>query len=140
MPVKRDRSPGPTYMTVDEAIAAADSILPGVVAPEGERDERWQALIAIGDFVETQAEAVWPFIVRWGVFPDEDLRTAVATLLLEHLLEYHFDEFILRVEEAAQSDPLFGDTISRCWKFGQAEEPSRAARFDRLVASFHRTG
>jgi hypothetical protein len=53
---------------------------------------------------------------------------------LEHLLEYHFDAFITRFEQEAQRDVLFADAISRCWKIGQAEEPGRSERFDRLLA------
>lgn len=92
------------YPTVHEAIAAADRILPGRVAPDGEEDPRWQAMIAVGDFVETEPEAVWSFARRWGTSPDDDLRTAVATLLLEHLLDYHFDALIARVEDSALND------------------------------------
>ena len=60
---------------------------------------------------------------------------AVATCLLEHLLEYHFDHFIARVEDRARADALFATTVSCCWKFGQSEDPKRAARFDRLIAA-----
>jgi hypothetical protein len=120
-------------MTVQEAIAAANSVLPGEAAPAGDLDERWQAIIRVGEFVETEPELVWSFIMRWGSSSDEDLRMAIATCLLEHLLEYHFDGFIARVEETAAADRLFGHMVSICGKFGHAEEPGRAARFDRLV-------
>src|SRR5262245_38109410 len=95
-------------MTVQEAIAAADAILPGHAAPAGEIDQRWQAIIKIGEFIEDEPEAVWAFIVRWGPSSDSDLRAAIATCLLEHLLEYHFDAFIARVEHGAHADALFG--------------------------------
>jgi hypothetical protein len=85
--------------------------------------------------VETEHEAVWSFAQRWGTSPDDDLRSAVATLLLEHLLEHHFDVMIGTVEHVALNNALFADTVCRCWKLGQAEEPSRAARFDRLIAA-----
>ena len=124
-------------MTVEEAIAAAEALLPGHSAPEGETDPRWQAIIAVGEFVESQPDPVWVFVVRWGSSPDADLRMAIATCLLEHLLEFHFDDFISRVEQWALADPLFGDMTTSCWKFGQSEEPRRAARLDRLVAAVH---
>jgi hypothetical protein len=122
-------------MTVQETIAQAEAILPGRVAPEGETDARWQAVIAVADFIETDPEEVWSFILRWGCSEDEDLRAAIATCALEHLLEHHFDRFIARVEDAARGNPLFASTVSSCWKFGQSEEPTRAARLDRLFAS-----
>jgi len=55
-------------------------------------------------------------------------------LLLEHLLEYHFDLIFPRVEAAARSNPWFAKTTTQCWKFGQAKDPARAARFDELCS------
>jgi hypothetical protein len=37
--------------------------------------------------------------------------------------------------ESPAADPLFASMVTSCWKFGQSDEPTRAARFDRLVAS-----
>lgn len=125
-------------MTVQEAISAAESILPGHAAPEGEIDARWQAIIAVSEFIEAEPEVVWSFASKWGAHPDEDLRMAISTCVLEHLLEHHFDAFISRVEEAANVDQLFAETVSSCWKFGQSDEPTRAARLDRLKASIRR--
>ena len=119
-------------MTVQEAIAAAEQILPGRASPKGSKDSRWQAVIEIGNFVAEEPEAIWPFVLKWGSHEDEDLRTAIATCLLEHLLEYHFDLLFPRVETAARSNTLFADTTAMCWEFGEAEEPIRAARFNRL--------
>jgi hypothetical protein len=128
-------------MTVQDAIDQADAVLPGTAAPDGETDPRWQAVIAVAEFIESDPEAVWSFVLRWGCSEDEDLRMAIATCVLEHLLQHHFDQFISRVEEAARADHRFADTVSHCWKFGQSEKPSRAARLDRLNASLgRRTG
>src|SRR6188508_1311809 len=106
-------------MTVHEAIASAEAILPGIAAPDGQLDPRWQAIISIGEFVETEPEAVWSFILRWGASSDADLRMAVATCLLEHLLEIHFDDFINRVDATSAESQLFGKTVTACWTFGQ---------------------
>jgi hypothetical protein len=81
---------------------------------------------------------MWSFVLRWGCSEDEDLRMAIATCVLEHLLEHHFDTFISRVEETARANRLFAETVSSCWRFGQSEEPGRAARLDRLTASLRR--
>ena len=89
----------------------------------------------MSEFIQTDPEPVWSFASRWGSSPDEDLRMAIATCILEHLLEHHFDDFISRVELAAHADSFFADTVSQCWKFGHAEDPERAARLDRLVAA-----
>jgi hypothetical protein len=101
-------------MNVQEAIATADSLLPDQAAPEGVVDPRWQAIITVGEFIKDEPEAVWSFVVRWGASTDEDLRMAIATCVLEHLLEHHFDDFISRVEQAVHADPLFGDMAASC--------------------------
>jgi hypothetical protein len=118
--------------SIHELTRQAEAILPGAPAPDGEIDPRWQAIIEIGRHVEAHPEEVWSFVSKWGGHEQEDLRTAIATCLLEHLLEYHFEEVMPRVEAAANTDPLFGDMACRCWKLGQAEEPGNAERFDRL--------
>jgi len=105
-------------VTVEQAILAAESILPGHAAPDGEIDPRWQAIIAVGDFIEAQPEPVWSFIVRWGSSSDADLRMAVATCLLDHLLEYHFDQFISQVEITAKDDPLFATPLDIAGSLG----------------------
>jgi hypothetical protein len=119
------------FVGVHEVIRNANALLPGEPADEGP-DPRWQAIIAVGEYIESDPEAVWSFIRRWGGHPQEDLRAAVATCLLEHLLEYHFAAYFPQVERAALADALFADTLLRCSQFGQAEEPDNARRFAAL--------
>ena len=121
-------------MTLHEAIERANELLPGVPALEGEEDARWQRIIDVGAYIVDEPEAVWAFVAHWGSATDPDLRSAVATCLLEHLLQHHFELVFPRVEARANSDALFADTFKRCWKLGQAELPANAARFDALVA------
>src|SRR4029078_8485577 len=102
--------------------------LPGIAAADGESDPRWQAIIELDQFIEDDPEPIWSFIRRWGASDDEDLRMAVATCLLEHLLQHHFDRFISRVEEAAHGSPLFADTARSCW-LGSSEEEQREDRW-----------
>jgi hypothetical protein len=125
--------------TVHNAIAAAEQILPSHAAPDGEEDPRWQAIIKIGYFVEEEPEAIWPFVLKWGSHEDEDLRAAIATCLLEHLLECHFDLIFPRVEAAARNNVRFGKTIAQCWKLGEASELTRGERFDRLLGEIRKS-
>jgi hypothetical protein len=104
---------------VKRAIASVERILPGKSAPEGERHTRWQAIIRVGEFIETQPEAAWRFAHRWGKHPQADLRAAVATCLLEHLLEHHFQSLFPHVRRAALQSARFADTFNLCWSFGQ---------------------
>jgi len=115
-------------MNVHEAIQAAERILPGTPASSGNQDPRWQAIIAVGEHIEDSPEQVWQFTVRWGSHPDPDLRNAVATCLLEHLLEYHFELLFPRVEKAAMAEPLFADTFLSCWQFGEPDKKSKRMR------------
>jgi hypothetical protein len=119
-------------MNVRDAIAEAERILPGQAAPEGAIDPRWQAIIRVEDFIRDEPEAVWAFILRWGCHADEDLRTAIATCLLEDLLKYHFADFFPKVSAAVEENSLFADTFRRCWKLGQAEQEGNGERFDQL--------
>jgi hypothetical protein len=123
-------------MTIHEAISRADKILPGDQVPDGGEDERWQRIIDIGLYLKEEPEAIWAFVERWGSAGDPDLRDAIATCLLEHLLEHHFELVFPRVEARANRDPLFADTFKRCWKLGQAALPLNATRFDELSARF----
>lgn len=117
------------------AIRRAERLLPGEPAPPGAEDPRWQALIEIHYFIESDPDVVWSFVERWGGHAQEDLRTAVAVCLLEHLLEHHFELIFPRVRARAGRDRLFADMFSRCWKFGRAELPENARQFDELKAS-----
>jgi hypothetical protein len=120
-------------LTAEQAIEAAERVLPGEPAPEGDSDPRWQAIIAVGEFVKTDPETLWPFALRWGSHSNEDLRMAIATCLLEHLLEHHFDTLIERVEAAAMKSPEFAWTLRPCW-IRLSDNPDSAARFGRLLA------
>ena len=120
-------------MTVAEAITKADSILPGRPAPEGQEDPRWQAIIAVGEFIEAEPEVVWRFIERWGKHPSQDLRSAIATCLLEHLLEYHFELVFERVTRLARSSRRFAWVVTMCGRFGRTELPNNAPKFNRLL-------
>lgn len=128
MPTHRTRR----TQSVDEAIAFAEHILPGVIAPEDEEDPRWQAIIEVGEYISTELERVWEFIVKWGSHEDDDLRTAIATCLLEELLADQFEPFFSRVEQRVSSDFRFADTFSRCWMLERNAQPDNPRRFDAL--------
>lgn len=97
--------------------------------------ERWSAAEAAGELVESRPRAVWNLVVAHGVSSCEDVRAAVATCMLEHLLEERFDEYFPLLESEIQSGKLLlGDTLRRCWKLGLSERPDNAARWDNVVS------
>jgi hypothetical protein len=100
---------------------------------------RWQALIVVGEFVQVDPRRVWQVIKRYGVSPDDDMRSGVACILLEHLLEHHFAAYFPHVKRLALSNPLFGDAFLQCWLFGQSETPSNAKQFKALAMAIRRT-
>lgn len=116
-------------MSVAQAIRKADRILSAKEAPEDELDPRWQAIIGVGDYIQQHRDEVWRFTRRWGSHANADLRTAVATCLLEHLLEYDFDRIFPLVSEACRQSRRFADTFSMCWEFGQTSRRGNLERF-----------
>jgi len=118
------------FDTVAQAIEFAEALLPG----KSERgiDPRWQAIVQIGHFISSDPEDIWSFIAKWGGHEDDDLRDAIACVLLEHLLELQFELIFPRVRAAADCDKMFADMFCRCWKFGQSETPENTVQFDAL--------
>lgn len=102
----------------------------GLESPD--ETERWDMACMLGQYVEDEPDEVWPFVERWGSSDVEDTRMAIASCVLEHLLEYHFDAIFPRVEARALADPRFADTFCGCWKFGLSEEPANSERFEAL--------
>jgi len=98
----------------------------------GEEDRVWQAAVRLGDFVEVAPNEVWSLVTKWGDSDNGEVRMALATCVLEHLLEYHFDRYFPLVEELALTNSRFADTFSSCWQFGESEVPENAARMDGL--------
>lgn len=126
-------------ITVQRAIARAERILPGDPAARGKRDPRWQAIIRVSEFIEAQPEPVWEFARRWGKHAHADLRAAVATCILEHLLEHHFELLFPRVRAAALESPRFASMLRSCWSFGQMKNRKNAARIKRLQNQLRRS-
>jgi len=119
-------------MSVARAIRKAERLLPGKQTAEGELDPRWQAMIGVADHIEKHPDDVWRFTRKWGAHTNADLRTAVATCLLEHLLEHHFKRLFPLVSEACQSSRRFADTFLRCWEFGHTRRRRNLQRFRAL--------
>lgn len=100
---------------------------------------RWAAAQAAGELIAQTPWDVWRLVLRHGISKNEDTRAAVATCMLEHLLEDHFDTFFPLLEtQIRNGNYLLGDTLRRCWKLGIAELPDNAERWDRLVSDVRR--
>jgi len=98
------------------------------------RDEgtRWQAAITLGELAELDPERIWPLVVKHGSRRHADARMAIATCVLEHILEHHFDIFFPRVAAIARSDKWFRTTFGSCWQMGEAESPRNIKLWNKL--------
>lgn len=97
---------------------------------------RWKAAVKLGEFVQDFPDDVWPLVLRYGSSNDENLREAVATCILEHLLEEYFDKFFPELEkQIREGNDNLRKTLKLCWKLGQAELPENAAKLDLLATS-----
>jgi hypothetical protein len=43
------------------------------------------------------------------------MQAGIACVLLEHLLEEHFEDYFPRVRATALADPMFCRTLALCW-------------------------
>jgi hypothetical protein len=84
---------------------------------------RWQSLIVIGEYIPAgyRNNAIWQLILQY-CGRDEDMQNALATVLLEHLLEHDFyNMFPQVVAEVERGNEWVVDLLERCWAFGEAE-------------------
>ncbi len=76
---------------------------------------RWVSLHVVSELIETQPDLVWKIVSQYGDSKDDDMRTAIAVILLEHLLDYDFDKYFPKVKKEIQRGRLrFIDTLSLC--------------------------
>lgn len=100
-----------------------------------DEDKKWQAAVEAGDLVFNQPCQAWMIARAFGSSDDQDTRTAIATCVLEHLLEHHFKTYFPFLEsEIRAGNARLGDTFRSCWKCGESEYPENAAMWDQLRA------
>src|SRR5574338_388335 len=100
-------------MSVDAAIKRAKATLHRRPVFEG-RDPRWQAIIDVSEYLRSEPEHIWTFIEELRDTRDEDLRAALATCLLEHLIAAQ-PHYRARAEQLAVQSPEFRRILEMCW-------------------------
>ncbi len=100
-------------------------------------DKRWEAASLLSEYVECFPNEIWDIIVKYGSSNNEGLRQAIASCALEHVLEYHFDEFFPKLESLIKIDSNnnLKETLRLCWKLGDAEKSDNSSRWDNLLDS-----
>lgn len=87
---------------------------------------RWQATIIVGEFIVAKPVEVWRVAEKLARSTNADTRTAAATVLLEHLLEYHPVEMARAFRaELRRGDRRFARSVASCWNFGNARTTKR---------------
>jgi hypothetical protein len=80
-----------------------------------ENNCRWQAAIVVGTNIESAPDEMWKVVRECGDSEDEDMRSAMATVLLEHLFELDFDRYFALVRGEVSSGRLrLLDTLDMC--------------------------
>jgi len=102
------------------------------IIEDKDNDCRWQSLIVCSEFMEVATDEIWEIILEYGNSNDEDMRSVVATILLEHFFENNFElkrQYLNDLEQKILKDRYVNlrKTLSMCWS-------SRlAAKFPELV-------
>jgi len=95
-----------------------------ILIEDESNDCRWQAMIVIGEFIPSHPDTVWEVVAKHGVSDDQDMQMAVATVLLEHLIDHFPAEFRRRADELAAQSNRFAETLRNAWSFESANDES----------------
>jgi hypothetical protein len=99
-------------------------------------DEVWQDAIALSEGIATEYEAVSRIaFAALDKTNSEDTITAIATCLIEHLLEHDFSLFSLIETKIEQGDDKCLLALAKSSKFGAASSDANSKRWDALLAS-----
>jgi hypothetical protein len=102
---------------------------------------RWKAAAELSEFVQSAPSLLWPRVLKYGLSEDDDLRQAVATCIVEHVLEYHFGRYFPRLEhEVLMGNQNLGQTFLLCSKFGQSTEAENSRKWENLASKVRRGG
>ena len=94
----------------------------------------WEIAGAMGDDALTRPNAIWDDVASALRYAEDDGITAIASCILEHVLENSFDEYIGRVEaEIASGNRNMLEALKRSWKFEQAKTSANSERWDRII-------
>ena len=93
-----------------------------------------RALGHIGHFCVDAPGRAWPAVEALWATRSPTRRVCAACFILEHLLQYHFDDYFPRVKARVEAgDWKMREMLETCYRFGQAEV--RSAEIDAVLAA-----
>lgn len=98
-------------------------------------EDIWKGAAKLSEFGFGSPERIWNTVVKYGSRENEELQRAIATCVLEHILERHFDEYFPKIKQVVLAgNRHFQRTFLMCGKFGQACEKSNSCLWDEFAA------
>ena len=83
---------------------------------------RWQASIVVGDFIDSDPEAVWSVVDRFIRRGETRGSDALSLCVVEHLLEQDFQRYFPRLKALwHDGHDLAKELLEYCWAFGDAK-------------------
>ena len=97
-------------------------------------DKIWQESIALNENISDSPNEVWQTIVEaLDLTKNGDTIAAIATCLLEHLLEQDFTWFGSVAERVQRGDDKLLYALSVCSKFGESTKAENSSRWNRML-------
>ncbi len=94
----------------------------------------WKGAADLCGYVIDQPELIWDRIVKYGSRNNGELQQAIALCVLEHVFQYHFNEYFPKAKKIILSgNKRFRETFCQCGKFGQSEKKSNSAKWDKFI-------
>ncbi len=98
-------------------------------------DAIWRIAAESWDDVVRRSSDAWPHLLEALEVADGESVQAIATCVLEHVLEHDFSYFDLVEREIEAGNEKMLKAFLMCSKFGQSKLPQNEQRWDALVSS-----
>jgi hypothetical protein len=83
---------------------------------------RWQALIAVGNWIRSTPDAVWEVVLEHCRRRNKDMRMGVGVVLLEDLLGHDFHKYFRLVRQGIDARvPGLAESLLSCFAVGEAK-------------------
>jgi hypothetical protein len=123
-------------MARDEVLDTARTAELIEAARANRHDDVWRLAADLSDVAISRPSEIWLAFLEALDFADDESRMALATNLLEHMVQEDFTFFDRIESEIKGGNRRLALALTSCWKFGAANEPENAKRWDELVEGY----